>query len=107
LRGFSIFERWDLQKKLWFWTAYEKVKDHRGKGQIFRWLTNATFRALKDANEEELMIAVENLEGDVSLPAEKLREHAVWTLASKLHDIEKCSGRKPWTWIPETADLSE
>jgi hypothetical protein len=103
----SIFERWNIQKKLSYWTAYEKVKEHPKKAQIFRWLTNSTYRALKDATEGELAIAMENLEGDTSLAGEQLREHVLWSLGSKLHDIEKSSGRKPWTCLPDTTDLSE
>jgi hypothetical protein len=87
----SLFEPWDFQKKGSFWAAYEKVKGCKKKIQIFRWLTNSTFRPLKDANGTELLNAVENLEGNVSLSGESLREHAICLVAAKLHLIEKCN----------------
>jgi hypothetical protein len=107
VRRLSLFERWNLQKKADFWEVYEKVKGHRKKIQIFRWLTNSTFRALKDGDHGELLNAVDNLEGNVALYGEELREHAIWLVATKLHQIEKCSTANQnigWSGRPDLFD---
>jgi hypothetical protein len=94
LAALSLFGRWDQSQKELFWSSYEKVKKKVKKVQIFRWLTNSTFRAVKDADDDELMNAVENLEGDDLLSGEKLREYVIWMVAAKLHDIEPASATR-------------
>jgi hypothetical protein len=91
LAALSLLGRWDEGQKELFWSSYEKVKKKVKKAQIFRWLTNSTFRALKDAVEHELLNAVANLEGDESLSGQELREYVIWMVATKLHDIHQAS----------------
>jgi hypothetical protein len=95
LAELSMLGRWDQRQKELFWSSYEKVKNRPKKAQIFRWFTNSTFRALKDADEDELMNAVENLEGDDLLSGEELREYVIWMVAGKLHQIKQTNVPRP------------
>jgi hypothetical protein len=91
LTEISLFKRWDLVERELFWESYDKVKSHSKKLWIFRWLTCCSFRALKDADEDELMVALENLEDNTPLVGEELRQYLIWVVASRLYDISKAA----------------
>lgn len=85
VKELSIMVPWDPSRKERFWATYEIVKTQKNKLEMFRWLTQCSYREVKDASEEELAHAVENLEGEA---AGDLRGTVLWLVANKLHVIE-------------------
>jgi len=85
----SLFKRWSEIEKGSFWEAYEKVKSHPKKLITFRWLTRSSFQAVREADDDGLRIAMQNLDETVAVAGEELRRLLLWIVAGKLHTLEK------------------
>jgi hypothetical protein len=89
LADLSLFRRWDDNQRRCFWGCYEKLTGHEKKSIIFREVTHCSFRAITAADEDQLLIAMENLDGDTSLTGAELRENVLWLVGHQLHHFRR------------------
>jgi hypothetical protein len=89
LTDLSLLKRWDCNQRRSFWSCYEKLAGKEKKLMIFRDLTHSSFRAIKDTDEDGLLNAMENLDGDTSLTGEVLRENVLWIVGNRLYHLSR------------------
>ena len=60
----SIFNKWTAQDKDNFWNYNNLLENSNKKLKIFRAVTDANYYAIKQANNQQLLNAIDNLNGD-------------------------------------------
>ncbi|OHT14740.1 FHA domain containing protein [Tritrichomonas foetus] len=82
----SIFNKWSADDKETFWRYYNIIAHSLKKSRIFRKVTNSSYWDIKDADNEQLRNALENLEGD--LQTNNLREEVMMKVAYSIYHLE-------------------
>ena len=89
LQEMAVTVPWGASQRERFWNAWTIVREKERKFMMFKWLTNSTYRRLKDETEESLRNVVANLEGDTATPPDKLREYALWLIGMKIDRVDE------------------
>ena len=93
LQDIAVTVPWDVERKERYWKAWEIVRKKDRKFMIFKWITNATYRRLKDESEEALRNVVCNLEGDEAVELKELREEALWLVAMRIDRVDEAQNK--------------